>query len=167
MNVGQLYQQHAAMVLRRVLRFFPRDEAEEVVHEVFIKVLERIDGFRGNASPTTWLYRMTTNHCINRLRDQGRRRELWREQGLAWTRELAGDEQEAATFLREFWRELDHESVEIGIHYFIDGMTHAEIARVLGCSRRTVGNRIESMRARARAEAGLSIEASEKPEQLP
>ena len=32
------------------------DEAEEVVHEVFMKVIENIDNFRGDASPTTWLW---------------------------------------------------------------------------------------------------------------
>lgn len=152
-DVGELYQRYAAMVLRRVLRFFPRDEAEEVVHEVFIKVLERIEGFRGDASPTTWLYRLTTNHCINRARDQGRRAELWRanEHVLAPALALGVDEQETATFLRQFWRELDPETIEVGIHYFVDGLTHAEIARVLGCSRRTIGNRLDALRTRARA----------------
>ncbi len=149
-DVGELYQRHAAMVLRRVLRFFPRDEAEEIVHEVFIKVLEQIDGFRGEASPTTWLYRLTTNHCINRARDRGRRAELWREHGLWFTRTIHTDEQEAASFLSQFWRELDDETLAIGVHYFVDGLTHAEIARVHGCSRRTIGNRLDALRARAR-----------------
>ena len=85
-DVGELYHRHAGMVMRRVLRFFPRDEAEEVVHEVFVKVLERIDGFRGDASPTTWLYHLTTNHCINRARDRNRRAALWREHETAFTR---------------------------------------------------------------------------------
>ncbi len=153
LDVAELYRRHAAMVLRRVLRFFPRDEAEEVVHEVFIKVLERSDGFRGDASPTTWLYRMTTNHCINRARDRGRRVELWREleHQLVPTPRLTSDEQETATFLNEVWRELDRETIEIGVHYFVDGLTHAEIARVLGCSRRTIGNRLDALRARAQA----------------
>lgn len=155
-DVGELYARHASLVLRRALRFFPREEAEEVVHEVFLKVIERIDGFRGDASPSTWLYRLTTNHCLNRLRDRGRRAELWREHGgTLWMRQAGADEQEAATFLRQFWGELDPDLVQIGVYYFLDGMTHAEIARVTGVSRRTIGNRLEALRERARREAGL------------
>lgn len=150
-DVAELYRSHSAMVHRRVLRFFPPQEAEEVVHEVFLKVVEQIATFRGDASPTTWLYRMTTNHCINRVRDRDRRAQLWRARGSGWTHEVTAPEQETATFLRELWRELDLELVEVGVLYFLDGLTHAEIARIVGCSRRTVGNRLEAIRAQALA----------------
>ena len=150
-DVGALYAQHAARVHRWVLRFYPPEEAEEVVHEVFLKVLERIDGFRRDASPTTWLYRLATNHCLNRRRNEGRRSELWREHGGApWVVPAATADQHTVTYLREFWRALDDEQVAVGLLYFVDGMTHAEIARVIGCSPRTVGNRIEGLRALAR-----------------
>ena len=46
----------------------------------------------------------------------------------------------------------------VGVYYFLDGMTHAEIARILGCSRRTVGNRIEALRAQVQRELGPSQE---------
>lgn len=150
-DVGLLYAQHAARVYRWVLRFYAPEEAEEVVHEIFLKVLERIEGFRHDASPTTWLYRLMTNHCLNRRRNEGRREELWREHGGApWVVPAATADQHTVTYLREFWRALDDEQVTIGLHYFVDGMTHAEIARIVGCSPRTVGNRIEGLRALAR-----------------
>jgi RNA polymerase sigma-70 factor, ECF subfamily len=151
-DVGELYAQHAARVHRWVLRFHAPEEAEEVVHEIFLKVLERIDGFRHDASPTTWLYRLTTNHCLNRRRNEGRRAELWREHaGAPWVVPAASADQHTVTYLREFWRSLDDEQVTIGLLHFVDGMTHAEIARIVGCSPRTVGNRIDALRVLARA----------------
>jgi RNA polymerase sigma-70 factor, ECF subfamily len=151
-DVGALYAQHAGRVYRWVLRFYAPEEAEEVVHEVFLKVLERIDGFRHDASPMTWLYRLMTNHCLNRRRNETRRCELWREHGDApWVVPAATADQHTVTYLREFWHALDDEQVTVGLLYFVDGMTHAEIARVVGCSPRTVGNRIEGLRALARA----------------
>jgi len=147
-DVGRLYAEHSARVLRWTLRFFPRDEAEEVVHEVFVKVLERIEGFRNDASPSTWLYRMTVNHCLNRLRNASRRAELWREQGDAspWVAQVTQADQDTRTFLQQFWRQLEPDLVAVAFHYFVDGMTHAEIARIHGCSPRTVGNRIDRLR---------------------
>jgi RNA polymerase sigma-70 factor (ECF subfamily) len=153
-DVGTLYAEHAKRVFRWVQRFYPAEEAEEVVHEVFVKVLERLDGFRRESSPTTWLYRMTTNHCLNRMRNETRRDELWREHGAAWAVPIEPADQDTVTFLRQFWRTLDDEFVTIAIHYFVDGMTHAEIARVHGCSARTVGNRLDRLRRLALTEAG-------------
>jgi RNA polymerase sigma-70 factor (ECF subfamily) len=154
-EVARLYAEHAARVHRWVLRFESAVDAQEVVHEIFVKVLERLDGFRAQSSPTTWLYRMTTNHCLNRLRDEGRRAQLWREHADAlWTVTVADAEQETVAFLRQFWRRLDDELVEAGIYYFVDGMTHAEIARIVDCSERTVGNRLERLRKAAIAAAG-------------
>lgn len=126
------------------------------MHEIFVKVLERIESFRSDASPATWLYRMTTNHCLNRIRNASRRAELWREQGQAadWVAPAVTADQEPRTFLQQFWRRLDDELVTVAFHYFVDGMTHAEIARVHGCSARTVGNRIDRLRALAALAAG-------------
>jgi RNA polymerase sigma-70 factor (ECF subfamily) len=58
-------------------------------------------------------------------------------------------DQDTVTFLKQFWRQLDDEHIAVGLHYFVDGMSHAEVARVVGCSPRTVGNRIARLRALA------------------
>ena len=42
-------------------------EAEEMTQESFVKAWEGLKGFRGAASFKTWLYRIATNLCINRL----------------------------------------------------------------------------------------------------
>ncbi len=154
-DVARLYREHAARVHRWVGRFEGSGDAEEVVHEIFVKVIEHIDRFRSEASPTTWLYRMTTNHCLNRRRDRGRRAELWRVHGDAvWTTTTTEADQETIAFLQQFWRTVDAELLEAAVYYFVDGMTHAEIARIVHCSERTVGNRIERLRVAANAAAG-------------
>lgn len=156
-DVGRLYAEHSRRVLRWTLRFYDAEEAEEVVHEIFIKVLERIDGFRSDASPTTWLYRMTINHCLNRMRNAARRIELWERHAGAWVTPVPEADQDSLTFLRQFWHQIPEDLLSVGYHYFVDGMTHAEIARVVGCSPRTVGYRLERLRA-------LALEAAGTPE---
>ncbi len=152
-DVGELYRQYAPMVLRRVRRFFGPNDAEEVVHEIFLRVMERLDGFRGASSPVTWLFRVTTNHCLNRLRDRDRRRGLLDRRALDVPGyRVSAPAQEATVFLAQLWRDLDPELVQVGIHYHVDGLTHDEIARILGVSPRTVGNRLSTL-ARLAGEA--------------
>jgi RNA polymerase sigma-70 factor, ECF subfamily len=154
-EIAHLYAAHAARVLRWVRRFSTERDPEELVHEIFVKVIERIEQFRAEASPTTWLYRVTTNHCLNRMRDQGRRAELRREHlDATWAIAVEPADQETVTMLGQLFRALDAEQAEVAVYYFIDGMTHAEIARIVGCSERTVGNRLERLRKAARAAAG-------------
>jgi RNA polymerase sigma-70 factor (ECF subfamily) len=43
-------------------------EAEEVVQETFLSAFEHLDGFRGDARFSTWLYRVASNHALMRLR---------------------------------------------------------------------------------------------------
>lgn len=152
LNARDLYQRYKPLVLRRVLRFYDRGEAEDVVQEVFVKVMEQGDAFRGESSPTTWLYRIATNHCLNRLRDAGRRRELLQENAPMLSARRQQASQHAAALLEQIWAKVDDDELrQIAVYHYVDGMTHAEIARVLDVSRRTVGNRLNQLTELARA----------------
>jgi len=50
-----------------------REEAEDVTQETFIKAYRSLDSFRGQASFSTWLYKIATNLCIDRARGKKRR----------------------------------------------------------------------------------------------
>ncbi len=154
-DVGALYRQYAPMVLRRVRQFVGTADAEEATHDVFLRALERSSSFRAESSPATWLYRLATNYCINRIRDQKRRRELLAEHGpMVFGRPERASNQEASVFLSELWSALDPELALIGTLYYVDGMTTQEIGRVVGCSDRTVANRLKTLAAKAREAAG-------------
>lgn len=115
-----------------------------------MRVLEKRHHFDGTCSAKTWLWRLTTNHCINRLRNENRRRVLWSEHASASPLDVdLRRHQEARIFLGELWRNLDPEVGVIALLHYRDGLSHDDIAREFGCSRRTIGNRLEHLRRAA------------------
>ena len=64
-----LYELHRSRVLNLSWRMLgSQQEGEDALQEVFIKVFDRIKNYRGESAFSTWLYRMTTNHCLDILR---------------------------------------------------------------------------------------------------
>ena len=63
---ADLYHEHSKAVYYLALRYLGDPQrAEDVVHDVFLKVYRKLDEFRGESAFRTWLYRITINHCHN------------------------------------------------------------------------------------------------------
>ncbi len=75
-DVEGLYRRYAPMVLRRCKSMLgDSDEAEDAMQEVFIKVIRAHDRLHGRY-PSSLLYRIATNTCLNVLRAGKRRRSV-------------------------------------------------------------------------------------------
>jgi RNA polymerase sigma-70 factor (ECF subfamily) len=139
--LGALFAAYGPMVYRRALQLLGRPEdAEEATQEVFIRAMGAIDRFDPRARKSTWLYRITTNYCLNKLRDRARRRELWEESGLELAPGALPVDAERMLSMRRLLAEAEPRCAEAALAVFVDGMSHAEAAEVLQVSRRTVGN---------------------------
>jgi RNA polymerase sigma-70 factor, ECF subfamily len=69
-----LVAKHARRVYGTALRIVGRrHDAEEVVQQTFLSVVEHLDEFRGESSFHTWLMRITTNHALVLLRRRAAR----------------------------------------------------------------------------------------------
>ncbi len=73
----ELAAQHAGFVYNVALRMMgnPQD-AEEVAQDAFLSAWKARDRFRGDAQPTTWLYRIAVNAALMRLRKDKKRKQL-------------------------------------------------------------------------------------------
>ena len=156
LTTHQLYAQYGPMVLRRA-RAMLSDEhaARDAAQEIFLKVLESMAQFRAESSPVTWLYRATTNHCLNLLRDGARRNRAL--DALAF---VSSDEAEAGLderlTLNAVLAQVPEPLREIAVYYYLDQMSHDEIAQLIGVSRRTVGNRLVEFHAACKVAARQS-----------
>ncbi len=72
---GQLVVMYQDRMFNAVLRMVgDRDDAAELTQEAFARALASLDGFRGDAHPYTWFFRIALNLAISRLRQDKRRR---------------------------------------------------------------------------------------------
>src|SRR5215470_18047363 len=77
----ELVETHRDRVFNITYRMLgDRAEAEDVAQEVFITVFKTIETFREEAKFSTWLYRVTVNHCKNRIKYLARRHDRKREE---------------------------------------------------------------------------------------
>jgi RNA polymerase sigma-70 factor (ECF subfamily) len=154
-----LYARHGAMVLRRARALLGDEEAAwDALQEVFVRALRSGRAFRRESSPTTWLYRITTNYCFNVLRDAGRRGTKLRGLAPAFQRDIDRNTPDVRLAVSEILARLPDELCEIAVYHHVDRMSHGEIAAVMGVSRRTIGNRLKEFQRLAQADLGPSVE---------
>lgn len=67
--VSDLSDQYGTRIHQLAFRYTRnREDAEEVVQDVLLKVFQRISGFRGDAALSSWIYRITFNTAMSRRR---------------------------------------------------------------------------------------------------
>jgi RNA polymerase sigma-70 factor, ECF subfamily len=83
-----LFRRYGSRVFRQALHLLGNAaEAEEVAQEVFVALYEKARTFRGESALATWLYRLTANAALSRLRRRRRSKEVAMEDYLPQFRE--------------------------------------------------------------------------------
>ncbi|MCB0337677.1 MAG: RNA polymerase sigma factor [Bdellovibrionales bacterium] len=134
-----------------------RDEhlAEDAAQDVFIKAFQRLSSFKGDAKFSTWLFRITRNHCIDLLRTTKRRatdsldekRELG-EIGGSVTASDQGDQLNARQTLLQVLSELSNEEREVLLLRELQGYSYEEIADITGNSLNSLKGKLKRVRAK-------------------
>ena len=159
--LAELYEKHAAAVYGRC-RYLLKDDAEakDALQDVFVKVMQALQEFRGAASPTTWILRIATHHCLNLLRA---RKALWREQlrVVQAERRQETESPDRRELVRVLLSAAPEEAQEVAVLYFVDELTQAEIAQELGRSLPTVRKRLREFLACAREALGIELEGDD------
>lgn len=69
-----LVRQHQDKVYDFCVRMLnDREEAHDLVQEIFVSVHRHLDKFRWDSKLSTWIFRISKNHCLNRLKYLKRR----------------------------------------------------------------------------------------------
>lgn len=109
-----------------------RAAAEDVVQDVFVRLLATIRGFRGDAPFGAWLKRMTANATIDVLRRNRRFADEDAESVLATTTDGGGGEITADAW--SLLQRLPARARAIVLLHEVEGYTHKELAAMFGQS---------------------------------
>ena len=64
-----LVEKHQSMVFRTCMGFLHnKDDADDLTQDIFIQAYQSLQSFKGEASFSTWIYRITVNAALNRVR---------------------------------------------------------------------------------------------------
>lgn len=145
-RVRQFYERNGRTIVGRARTLLADiDAAKDVMQEVVVMVVTKETHVLELPQPGPWLYRVTTNMCLNRLRDERRRKELI---GIHGEERLHPGDVEKRAIVLDLLQRVPAELQEVAVYHYVDEMSHDEIAELMGISRRTVGNRLAAFKKR-------------------
>jgi RNA polymerase sigma factor (sigma-70 family) len=159
-QLDALYRSHAPAAFRRARRLLGSDaDAHELVHDVFLSLWARPEQYAERSRLSTFLYAAVTNACLKRLRDHKNRVRLSAEhiaggQGLAAI--APGPQADQLSALHSALQRMPEPLVQVAVYYYFDELSHDEISRLLGCSRRHVGDLLERLQQWVRRQEAAS-----------
>lgn len=140
-----------------------KDEAKDMAQEVFVTAHKSLKNFRGESLFSTWIYRVTVNHCKNRIKYLGRRRyfqtlsidqpqqvddgELYYEpEDESPDAEMELASEEIQTLVQDAIASLDADHRLVVVLRDIQDLSYEEIADIVGIKVGTVKSRIHRAR---------------------
>ena len=179
-DLHAIYDAYQPRISRYLSRLVGRNEAEDLTQEVFVRVGKGLKDFRGDATLSTWIYRIATNVATDMLRSRSFR-------NIGASRSVSPDEapiEDVDPFTGERKPSVERQAIrkEMSscVHEYIDGLpetyrtvvilsdveelTNPEIAEVLGLTIETVKIRLHRGRAKLREklETGCDFDRDEE-----
>ncbi len=159
-NFEQLFEQyHRALYLFFRRRGFSEDESRDLVQEVFLRAYRMIHTYRGDTSPSTWLYGIAANTWRNEIRYRSAQKRSGQEISidspqteLAPTLERSPEadalKQEKDAQLLKAIQALPPQMRRTLVLRIYQGLTYKEIGSVLTLSSETVKSHLADGRRR-------------------
>ena len=157
---AELVRKYQGRVLTLATRMLDnRHEAEDVAQDIFVKIFQSLQDFRGAARFSTWLYRITVNHCLNHIRRRTRQQQTWvGADPEEWMQETPAANPHKQLEQKERWalvqaklQALTPEHRTIILLRDFEGLSYDEIADVLQLESGTVKSRLHRARMELKA----------------
>lgn len=149
-KIGELYMRFAPLIFRRCNKLLSDPVlAGDAAQEVFVRAMRHASKLTNDRECLPWLYRVSTNHCLNLIRARNKDPLLplsSAEDSFRQFEQHTMAEEEA----RQLLGRLDETDAQIAVYAYLDRMTQGEIAEVTGISRKTIGKKLKRIAETAR-----------------
>lgn len=153
----RLVQEHYVLAYNTAYRLLGTvDQAEDATLESFTRAYRSLDRFRGEASFSTWLYRIVTNVCLDQLRGAAQAPDSLEEGGPEGRPREVPDESAnpAEVALQRRRQQMVHQALQqlssphriVLVLYDLNGFSYEEVGRVLEVPVGTVKSRLNRAR---------------------
>ena len=153
-NVEEFYTKYGPMVLRRC-RYILKDEdsALDAMQDVFVQIVKK-QAKLDNKAPSSLLYTMATNICLNKLRSSKSKKESHDESIFEQIASMDNVEEKIMTrgFLDKIFTKEKATTRTIAVLHYVDKLTLEETADFVGLSVSGVRKRLRKLR-----ENGLTL----------
>jgi RNA polymerase sigma-70 factor, ECF subfamily len=147
-HLDDLYRRYAGSLYWVCLKYVKnREDAEDLVNQVFLKVESHLHTFKGQSSIYSWMYRIAVNECI----------QMFRKRKFEVDGDYLGTSEDVLPFQPErewiakltmetLFRKTDAQTVEIIFLLYYEGLSQDEVVEKLGVSRRTLNRKVSAFK---------------------
>jgi RNA polymerase sigma-70 factor (ECF subfamily) len=110
--VHELAEKYGSRIFQLALRHMKnREDAEEITQDVLMKVYRKVGAFRGDAALSSWIYRITFNAAMSRLRNTRLQRAAEQERERALAAQFEGQERPRVPRQAADWSRMPDEAL--------------------------------------------------------
>lgn len=164
----ELYDRYSAQMMGVCRRYLGhrREEAEEVLSNVFIKVFQKLDQYRGQGPLAAWIRRIAVTESLNFLRY---RKNVFQEyqEDTAEPQYFPQEESSEAQHLLAMIDRLPMGYKTVFNLHAIEGYPHAEIAQMLGITENTSKSQLRKARHQLQAQLEEAKNLKDKRHEIP
>lgn len=163
MTFNELYKEYSKLSYNIALQYLQnKEDAEEVVQDVFISVYNNLHSFKQQSSYSTWIYKITINKSLDLIKSKQRKKRFAFMQSIFHSESVElshqGVEMNHPGVLLEHKEELknifnainslkENQKTVIILHK-IDKIPQAQIAEIMGISQKAVESLIQRAKSK-------------------
>lgn len=145
LNYSEIYKIYSPKILRYLNSTFSIEDSEDLLQEIFIKVLNSLSAFRHESSVNTWIYKIATHTIIDTLKSK--KYSFYKSQSniesnsshfnntqFAITFDKQIEKEEMYDCIRQFINELTEKNKVVFVLSQYEGLTNSEISDILQIS---------------------------------
>jgi RNA polymerase sigma-70 factor (ECF subfamily) len=143
-KISELIEKYSTLLIKVSYSYLNNlQDAEDMVQDTFIKVMQKNMTFNNEEHEKAWLIRVTINHCKNHLRTAWYRKTIPLNEDIVFTQEES-EVMVAVSRLTEKYR-------IVIILYYVTGYSIKEIAKLLKRKETTVSSQLQRARSQLKS----------------